>query len=197
VAGAGHVSATGNKHFAIMNPFSGIVELKHRSRATSSDSKARKNSKLASSTPVGFFITRPFLTQLRQFENKSNNAPMRMSQGGRNSGRVVATISLEGFPSLCEPRNEDDPTVSWQGCEDRGVALLVCLSRFALRRLGQEARSSSQSQMAARITRPSRWRRSIARRSAAIAEPSARHALPCEVADNAAARTGGVPLSVE
>jgi hypothetical protein len=51
----------------------------------------------------------------------------------------VIVSSLEGFPSLCEQRGEDDPTVSWQGCEDRSVALLVYLSRFALRRLGQEA----------------------------------------------------------
>jgi hypothetical protein len=43
--------------------------------------------------------------------------------------------SLEGFPSLCEQRGEDDPTVSWEGCEDRSVALLVCLPRFTLRRL--------------------------------------------------------------
>jgi hypothetical protein len=51
----------------------------------------------------------------------------------------VIVSSLEGFPSLCEQRGEDDPTVSWQGCEDRSVALLVYLSRFTLRRLGQEA----------------------------------------------------------
>jgi hypothetical protein len=51
----------------------------------------------------------------------------------------VIVSSLEGFPSLCEQRGEDDPTVSWQGCEDRSVALLVCLPRFTLRRLGQEA----------------------------------------------------------
>jgi hypothetical protein len=43
----------------------------------------------------------------------------------------VIVSSLEGFPSLCEQRGEDDPTVSWQGCEDRSVALLVYLPRFA------------------------------------------------------------------
>jgi hypothetical protein len=42
----------------------------------------------------------------------------------------VIVASLEGFPSLCEQRGEDDPTVSWQGCEDRSVALLVYLTRF-------------------------------------------------------------------
>jgi hypothetical protein len=51
----------------------------------------------------------------------------------------VIVSSLEGFPSLCEQRGEDDPTVSWQGCEDRGVALLVYLPRFALPGFGQEA----------------------------------------------------------
>jgi hypothetical protein len=51
----------------------------------------------------------------------------------------VIVSSPEGFPSLCERHGEDDPTLSWQGCEDRSVALLVCLPRFALRRLGQEA----------------------------------------------------------
>jgi hypothetical protein len=31
----------------------------------------------------------------------------------------VIVSSPEGFPSLCEQRGEDDPTVSSQGCEDR------------------------------------------------------------------------------
>ncbi len=61
----------------------------------------------------------------------------RSSATKRPQGVIVS--SLEGFPSLCEQRGEDDPTVSWQGGEDRSVALLVYLSRFALRRLGQEA----------------------------------------------------------
>jgi hypothetical protein len=59
---------------------------------------------------------------------------------GRTKGSQGVTVSsLEGFPSLCERRGEDDPTVSWQGCEDRSVTLLVDLPRFALPGLGQEA----------------------------------------------------------
>jgi hypothetical protein len=51
----------------------------------------------------------------------------------------VIVSSLEGFPSLCEQCCEDDPTVSWQRREDRSVALLVYLARFALPGLGREA----------------------------------------------------------
>ena len=40
-------------------------------------------------------------------------------------GDSVIISSLEGFPSLCEQRGVDDPTVSRQGGEDRSVALLI------------------------------------------------------------------------
>ena len=76
-------------------------------------------------------------------ETSRDDAALSGTLGDRSSatkspqGAIVS--SLEGFPSLCEQRGEDDPTVSWQGGEDRSVALLVYLSRFALRRLGQEA----------------------------------------------------------
>ena len=39
------------------------------------------------------------------------------------SPQGVIISSLEGFPSLCEQRGEDDPTVSWQAGEDRSVVM--------------------------------------------------------------------------
>src|SRR6516162_7901924 len=39
---------------------------------------------------------------------------------------------LQGIPCLCEQRGEDDPAVSWHGCEDRHVALLTHLPRVGL-----------------------------------------------------------------
>ena len=39
---------------------------------------------------------------------------------------------LQGIPCLCEQRGEDDPAVSWHGCEDRRVALLIKLSQLGL-----------------------------------------------------------------
>ena len=59
-------------------------------------------------------------------------------------------------------------------------------------------RSSGRPGACARITARSRWRRSIARQVRdMVAELSARHALPRDVVEDVAARTGGVPLFVE
>ena len=89
--------------------------------------------------PVVESVPKPRITG----EPSRDDAALSGTLGDRSSAtkspQGVIVSSLEGFPSLCEQRGEDDPTVSWQGCEDRSVALLVCLSRFALRRLGQEA----------------------------------------------------------
>ena len=82
--------------------------------------------------------------------------------GATKSPQGVIVSSLEGFPSLSEQRGEDDPTISWQGGEDRSVALLVYLSRFALRRLGQEA--AQPIKLAVRICRLTILRRSMSAR---------------------------------
>src|SRR6516165_7587586 len=44
----------------------------------------------------------------------------------------VVVSPLQGIPCLCEQRGEDDPAVSWHGCEDRRVALLINLPRLGL-----------------------------------------------------------------
>src|SRR5271169_6816275 len=64
------------------------------------------------------------------------------AQGAQS--RVVS--SLQGIPSLCEQRGERDPSDTWQGVEDHGVALLGSLPRHGFRtalvrrRNGQKAR---------------------------------------------------------
>ena len=50
-------------------------------------------------------------------------------------GMVVS--SLQGIEGLCEQRGEDDPADSWQGSEDRLVALLRPLPRRALPVVGE------------------------------------------------------------
>ena len=40
---------------------------------------------------------------------------------------------LQGVEGLCEQRGEDDPTDTWQGCEDRHVALLDLSPRLGFR----------------------------------------------------------------
>ena len=60
------------------------------------------------------------------------------------------------------------------------------------------ARNSVRLGACARITAPFRWRRWIAQQVRdMVAELSARHALPRDVVEDVAARTGGVPLFVE
>ena len=49
----------------------------------------------------------------------------------------LVVSALQGLPAFCEQRGKDDPAVSWQGCEDRRVALLRWLPRFFFHRLSQ------------------------------------------------------------
>ena len=49
---------------------------------------------------------------------------------------ISVTIGLfsefQEIEVLCKQRSEDEPPHSWQGCEDRHVALLCCLTRLGL-----------------------------------------------------------------
>ena len=47
-----------------------------------------------------------------------------------SQGMIVSP--LQGIEGLCEQRGENDPTDSWQGCEDRHVALLRVLPRLGI-----------------------------------------------------------------
>jgi hypothetical protein len=89
--------------------------------------------------PVVEGIPEPRITGEPSRDDAALAGPLGDRSCATKGPQSVIVSSLEGFPSLCEQRGEDDPAVSWQGCEDRSVALLVCLPRFALRRLGQEA----------------------------------------------------------
>src|SRR5262245_63897323 len=88
--------------------------------------------------PVIESVPKPRITGEPSGDDAALSGTLGDGSSATKSPQGVIVSSLEGFPSLSEQRGEDDPTVSWQGCEDRSVALLVCRSRFALRRLGQE-----------------------------------------------------------
>ena len=51
----------------------------------------------------------------------------------------MVVSALQGLPAFCEQRGKDDPAVSWQGCEDRRVALLTGFPHLGIRRLGDLA----------------------------------------------------------
>jgi hypothetical protein len=69
--------------------------------------------------------------------SSDDNAALARSLGNRGDssqtaqGGVIAP--LQGIPSLCQQRGEDDPSYSRQGCEDFHV-MLLCLPRFGILR---------------------------------------------------------------
>ena len=106
---------------------------------------------------------------------------------------VMAGAKVQPVVLAFEDLHWADPTTLdvLRGIAERGA--LAPLSSW--RRRGP---SFARPGACARITAPSRWRRSIARQVRdMVAELSARHALSREVVDDVAARTGGVPLFVE
>jgi hypothetical protein len=57
--------------------------------------------------------------------------------GATKRPQSMVVSALQGLPAFCEQRGKDDPAVSWQGCQDRRVALLTGFPRFFLRRFSQ------------------------------------------------------------
>jgi hypothetical protein len=64
--------------------------------------------------------------------NRRIKALMRRGHVSTKRYRKHNSARKPNIRCLFEQRGEDDPAVSWQGCEDRRVALLIKLSRTGL-----------------------------------------------------------------